>query len=65
MNRIAPTNLATDKDGNVYVSDTGDFSVKVFDPNGKYIRTVGQMGIEAGRFSMEAKPLWPWTRTSA
>jgi hypothetical protein len=49
---LAPTNLAVDKDGNVYVSDTSDFAVKVYDRDGNYLRTVGEMGIEAGRFAL-------------
>ncbi|HMJ91918.1 MAG TPA: 6-bladed beta-propeller [Candidatus Acidoferrum sp.] len=48
----APTNLAVDKDGNLYVSDTGGFDVKVFDRDGKFIRLVGEMGLNAGRFAL-------------
>jgi DNA-binding beta-propeller fold protein YncE len=47
----SPTNLTIDKDGKVYVSDTGDFSVKVLDPDGKYVRTVGQAGMAPGTFA--------------
>jgi DNA-binding beta-propeller fold protein YncE len=44
----SPTNLAIDKDGKVYVSDTGDFSVKVLDADGKYLKTIGQAGMAPG-----------------
>jgi DNA-binding beta-propeller fold protein YncE len=47
-----PTNLAVDKDGRVLVSDSGGFAVKVFDAQGKYIRTVGELGVTPGQFSL-------------
>jgi DNA-binding beta-propeller fold protein YncE len=46
-----PTNLILDKEGNLYVTDTGNFRVQVFDPNGKIIRTLGAVGDKPGSFS--------------
>lgn len=48
---LTPTNLALDKDGNLYVGDTGGFHVLVFDANGKYVRTVGEFGDSTGQFA--------------
>ena len=45
--------VAVDADGNVYVTDQGDaMQVKVFDANGKLIRTIGKKGgrPDLGRF---------------
>jgi DNA-binding beta-propeller fold protein YncE len=47
-----PTNLAVDSKGNVYVSDTGGFVVKVYDASGHYVRTVGEHGVTPGQFSL-------------
>jgi DNA-binding beta-propeller fold protein YncE len=47
-----PTNLAVDKEGRIYVSDTGGFAVKIFDAQGKFIRTVGELGVTPGQFSL-------------
>lgn len=46
-----PTNLALDPEGNVYVSDTAGFRVQKYDPNGKYLRTIGTTGIGLGQFA--------------
>jgi DNA-binding beta-propeller fold protein YncE len=46
-----PTNLALDSQGNLYVADTGHFRVKVFDAEGKYLRSVGEFGQGLGQFS--------------
>jgi DNA-binding beta-propeller fold protein YncE len=47
-----PTNLAVDSKGRIYVSDSGGFAVKIFDSEGKYIRTVGELGVTPGQFSL-------------
>jgi DNA-binding beta-propeller fold protein YncE len=46
-----PTNIVLDKEGNIYVTDTGNFRVQVFDPDWKNIRTVGSIGDKPGNFS--------------
>ncbi|HZL43241.1 MAG TPA: 6-bladed beta-propeller [Verrucomicrobiae bacterium] len=47
----SPTNVAVDKQGRVYVSDTGGFCVQVFDAEGHYVRTIGQQGLAPGQFA--------------
>jgi len=39
-----PTNVAVDKDGNVYVTDTLNNRVEIFDADGKFISTFGKNG---------------------
>ncbi len=39
-----PTNGAVDSKGNLYVVDTGNFRVQVFDKNGRYVRSLGKIG---------------------
>ncbi|MGA9566154.1 MAG: SMP-30/gluconolactonase/LRE family protein [Candidatus Korobacteraceae bacterium] len=41
-NFAGPTGVAVDKDGNVYVTDTMNFRVEIFDGDGKYISLFGQ-----------------------
>lgn len=45
-----PTNLALDSKGRLYVSDSGAFRVQVYDSEGKYIRSIGEMGKGLGQF---------------
>jgi DNA-binding beta-propeller fold protein YncE len=40
----APSNVAVDKDGNVYVTDTMNNRVEIFDPDGKFISLFGKHG---------------------
>jgi DNA-binding beta-propeller fold protein YncE len=47
-----PTNVAVDKNGRICVSDSGGFAVKVYDQNGNYIRTVGELGVTPGQFAL-------------
>jgi hypothetical protein len=49
---FSPTNLAADDKGQIYVSDSGGFIVKVFDAEGNYLRTVGDVGLKPGRFAL-------------
>lgn len=45
-----PTYLAVDPAGNLYVTDTLNSRVQVFDPDGKYLRSFGQRGNAWGMF---------------
>jgi DNA-binding beta-propeller fold protein YncE len=47
----APTNVAVDKDGNLYVTDTMNDRVEEFDAEGAFIRTFGKNGDGPGEFS--------------
>jgi DNA-binding beta-propeller fold protein YncE len=46
----APTNVALDKDENVYVTDTLNSRVEIFDPEGTFISTFGKAGDGPGYF---------------
>ncbi|HEY7099234.1 MAG TPA: 6-bladed beta-propeller [Terriglobales bacterium] len=46
-----PSNVAVDKDGNVYVTDTMNNRVQVFDGDGKFISTFGKAGDGPGTFA--------------
>jgi sugar lactone lactonase YvrE len=46
-----PTNVALDKDGNLYVSDTMNDRVEVFDADGAFIRAWGKNGDGPGDFA--------------
>lgn len=46
----APTNVALDKDENVYVTDTLNSRVEIFDPEGGFISTFGKAGDGPGFF---------------
>ena len=46
-----PTYLAVDKQDNVYVTDTMNFTIRVFDANGRYVRSQGQIGDVPGSFA--------------
>lgn len=45
-----PGRYTVDDAGNVYVTDMSDQAIKVFDKNGKYIRTIGKKGQGPGEF---------------
>jgi DNA-binding beta-propeller fold protein YncE len=48
----SPTHLAIDRrNGNVFVADTNNFRVQVFDKDGTYLRKFGQLGDNPGDFS--------------
>jgi DNA-binding beta-propeller fold protein YncE len=47
---LFPTYVAVDKTGNVYVCSTLNARVEVFDPRGKYLRTIGGRGTNYGLF---------------
>jgi DNA-binding beta-propeller fold protein YncE len=46
-----PTNVAVDKDGNLYVSDTFNDRIEIFDADGTFIRTFGKAGDGPGYFA--------------
>ena len=46
-----PTNVAVDKDGNLYVTDTLNDRVEVFDADGNFIRAFGKNGDAPGNFA--------------
>ena len=60
--RYNPTNLAIAPNGDVYVGDGyGSYFVNQYDRNGKYIRTFGGRGSEAGQLN-EPHGIWIDTR---
>jgi DNA-binding beta-propeller fold protein YncE len=48
----SPTNVALGKNGKVYVSDTGGFSVNVYDSEGKFLKKIGEEGLSPGKFGL-------------
>jgi len=46
-----PTNLALDDDGNIYVSDTGNFRIQKLDARGRHLRQFGALGDALGHFA--------------
>jgi DNA-binding beta-propeller fold protein YncE len=46
-----PTNVAVDKDGNLYVADTFNNRVEIFDADGNFIREFGKPGDGPGYFA--------------
>ncbi|MEI7965078.1 MAG: 6-bladed beta-propeller [Chitinophagaceae bacterium] len=49
VNLYNPVNIYY-RNGKIYVTDFGDFKVKIFDEQGKYIRSVGEYGKSIGQF---------------
>jgi hypothetical protein len=45
-----PTRFAVDGDGNIFICDYRDSSVKVFDNQGQFVRTIGRKGSGPGEF---------------
>lgn len=46
-----PANVALDAQGRLYACDTAACKVKVYDAEGKYLRTVGEQGDRPGQFA--------------
>jgi len=46
-----PTNLAFDRDGDLYVTDVGRFQVVKFDRDGHFKSTIGKLGDNLGHFA--------------
>lgn len=49
FNRIS--DIDVDDDGNIYVVDSGNIRIQVYDSRGKYIRTIGSKGQGPGEFN--------------
>ena len=45
-----PGIFRVDNKGNIFIADESDQSIKVFDRNGKYIKTIGTRGVGPGEF---------------
>lgn len=48
---IQPSGLAVDPSGNIYVADTGNSRILLFDRNGRYLRQMGGFGFGTGQFA--------------
>ncbi len=46
----SPADLAVDAAGNIYITDSRNQRIQVFDPEGRYLRTVGRKGQGPGEF---------------
>lgn len=46
-----PMNLVVDKEGHIFIADNQDQSIKVFGPDGEFIRSIGRKGEGPGEFS--------------
>lgn len=49
-----PRDVAVDADGNIYVSDTGNKRVRVYDATGQYLRDIGSAGADLGQLDEPA-----------
>ncbi|MGC9398109.1 MAG: C1 family peptidase [Anaerolineae bacterium] len=45
-----PTDVAVNSSGNVYVADTGNHRIQVFDSSGTYVKTLGSLGSGDNQF---------------
>lgn len=46
-----PRDLVVGKDGRLYIVDSGNFRVQVFDRNGTFVRSFGSLGRQFGQFA--------------
>lgn len=49
-----PRDVAVDNDGNIYISDSGNFQIQKYDRHGKYLTTIGRRGKGPSEFQMLA-----------
>lgn len=49
---LSDNSIATDADGNLYILDTGNHRVVVFDPEGTHLRTMGREGEGPGELQL-------------
>src|SRR6185437_4701882 len=49
---LSPTNVATDRQGRILVSDTGGFFIQIYDAQGNHIRMIGEQGLNPGSFAL-------------
>lgn len=47
---LAPTNVAVDRNGTIYVADTWNYRVQILDAQGNFIRAFGAQGDRPGEF---------------
>ncbi len=49
---FGPTNVAIDREGKIYVSDSSGFAIKIFDAEGNHLQTIGDLGLQPGKFAL-------------
>ena len=47
--------VKTDRDGNIFVLDSGNFRIQVFDKNGRFIRSMGRQGQGPAEFQLPVR----------
>jgi sugar lactone lactonase YvrE len=45
-----PRDIAIDTNGNIFVTDTGNKRIVIYDPDGNYVNQFGSVGLETGQF---------------
>ncbi len=46
-----PSHITVDKDGQLFVTDSFNFRIQIFDPEGNFIKSIGQAGDRIGNFA--------------